>query len=291
MKNWIVLALAVFLLLGCVSQPQPQTNTTNTTPVVIVTDNTTTLEPFQPGESVGVGDTVWVDYTLKVNGTVIDTTNATLAKESGIYNANRTYAPLQFVADFNQNLIPGFVADIIGMNINETESFTIDPSMGYGPAVFTAARYYNMSLFTTAPLSYFTDQNLNIHNGTAFTTPIGTVTVANISNGNVTLFYLTLYTTANYTFMNGHIPSRVVSVSKSNYTALIEQLMDVNDTYIILSPATGLPAKWLVTNKTDTNITLENTNPLANDTLDFTVTVVNAEHPVQSDSSQSDIQG
>jgi FKBP-type peptidyl-prolyl cis-trans isomerase 2 len=286
MKTWIVMILAVLLLFGCVNPPQPPANATqppagvaNSSPTVAPAN--TTLRPIAPGDSIIAGDTVWADYTLRVNGTVIDTTNATLANQSGIYNPARTYAPLQFVVAYNKGLITGFVNDVIGMQVNETESFAVDPARGYGfydPAkVVTIPRYYNMNLFDSAPLSYFTQQGENISEGSAFNTPVGMVTVTNISGDNVTLFYMTLDTTPNYTFTNNGIPLRVAKVS--NFTALIERTFEVNKMYPITNPSTGTSVGYLVTAKNDTNITLDSNNPLANKTLDFTVTIRAVERP------------
>jgi FKBP-type peptidyl-prolyl cis-trans isomerase (trigger factor) len=53
------------------------------------------------------GDNVSVDYVGKFdNGTVFDTSLIDVAKEAGLYDANRTYEPMSFIVGTGQ-LISG----------------------------------------------------------------------------------------------------------------------------------------------------------------------------------------
>jgi FKBP-type peptidyl-prolyl cis-trans isomerase 2 len=288
MKNWIVLILAIFLLFGCVNPPQPPANATSPPPVMTAANNTTlvnatantslTLKPIPPGDSVSLDDTVWADYTLRVDGKVLDTTNATLANQSGIYNPARTYAPLKFEVAYNKSIITGFINDVIGMKVNETESFEVDPARGYGlydpSKVIVVDRYYEKNLSEQVPRAYLESNGVNVTQGAGFQQASGMVFIQNVTNDTVTLFYV-LTTGKNFT-ANG-IPQSVVKVS--NLTATIEFALDVNRSYLLPDPATGQTKVFTVLGKTDTNITLDGNHPLANKTLDFTVTVVQAERP------------
>tara|TARA_R110000796_G_scaffold252557_1_gene387748 strand:- start:143125 stop:143658 length:534 start_codon:yes stop_codon:yes gene_type:complete len=50
------------------------------------------------GKTVELGDTVYVNYELTLlNGTFIDTNVEQIAKDNGIYNANRTYERFGFI--------------------------------------------------------------------------------------------------------------------------------------------------------------------------------------------------
>ncbi len=82
--------------------------------------------------AVKAGDTVQVDYTGKLeNGTVFDTSKEDVAKQAGIYDSNRTYAPLSFVAGSGR-MIKGFDSGVIGMKVGEEKTIKIPPEEAYG---------------------------------------------------------------------------------------------------------------------------------------------------------------
>lgn len=108
-----------------------------------------------PAENaVKAGDTVSVDYVGRLaNGTVFDTSNATIAQESGNYNPARAYAPFSFVAGSNTT-IKGFDEAVMGMKVNETKTnVTIPPEKAYGQ--------YNASDIKTVPVETLTANNTN----------------------------------------------------------------------------------------------------------------------------------
>lgn len=81
---------------------------------------------------VKAGDTVQIDYTGELeNGTVFDTSIEEVAKQAGIYNPNRPYEPLTFVAGAGQ-MIKGFDEAVIGMKVGEEKTITIPPEEAYG---------------------------------------------------------------------------------------------------------------------------------------------------------------
>lgn len=280
MKSYIVIFVAMLLFFGCVNPPQPTANNTTYKPPVVNAANNSTFVSgsLPPGYSVSLGDTVWVDYTLRVDGKVYDTDNATLANESGIFNPKRTYQPLKFTAAFNKGIIDGFVLAVIGMRVNETLTFSVDPDRGYGPydpkKVVVIPRYYNKSLHETVPRAYLEEQGVNITNGTGYQTNYGTVFVEDFNDENVTLFYILKQ---DDTFLVNGIPQKVVSVT--NLTAVLEFLLTVNETYALPNPNTGSKIPYKVLDKTDENITLDPNHPLANKTLNFKVTLLKVERP------------
>jgi peptidylprolyl isomerase len=83
-------------------------------------------------KTVKAGDKVSVDYTgTFTNGTVFDTSIEKIAKESGVYNSERDYKPLEFLAGAGQ-MIKGFDDAVIGMKIGESKNISIPPSEAYG---------------------------------------------------------------------------------------------------------------------------------------------------------------
>jgi len=271
------------LLFGCFEDVQPlANNTTYVPPVIDVADNTTpgppqnVSQPLPPGYTVNLGDTVWVNYTLWVDEEVFDTNNATLAQEAGIYNPYRGYEPFTFQVAFNKGVIDGFVINVIGMSVNETVYFSVDPERGYGlydpRKVSILPRYYNMSLYEDVPRSYLEEQGINITKGAGFDTAVGTVFIDDFNDENVTLFYILI---PGYEFTVSGLPQQVVTVS--NLTATIEFMLPENESYVLPHPETGVGTMFEVVNKTDTNITLDSNHPLANKTLEFRVTLIDAE--------------
>jgi len=274
--RYVALFVVLALMLGCVSQPPASNNQTGNLPTITGQGNgsTTQLQPT----TAALGDHVWVNYTLTVDGKVYDTNNATLANESGIYDARRAYAPLDFDLQLNKGMIDGFVLDIIGMNVGETLNFQVDPKRGYGlydpKKVVVIPRYYNKSLSEVVPRSYFTDRNITIQNGTSFDSKYGTVFVQDLNEENVTIRYMV--TPGQKILANG-IPQVVVNVT--NDTAVMEFGLEINMTYGLPNPDTGAPTYFKVLEKTADNITMDGNSPLANKTLDFQVTLLKIERP------------
>ncbi len=68
--------------------------------------------------AVSEGKTVRVQYTLKVDGKVVDSSNGR--------------EPLQFKTGKHE-MIPGFEKAVMGMKVGEKKSFKVSPEEGYGP--------------------------------------------------------------------------------------------------------------------------------------------------------------
>ncbi len=279
MKTYaIMLLLAMLLLSGCTSQPQPAANNTpGSLPVISAANNTLpVLKPIPPDSSVDVGDTVSVDYTLRVDGKVLDTSNATLAHEAGTFSPGRQYVPLNFTVEFNKGMIDGFIIGVIGMKVGETQSFAVDPARGYGlydpTKVVVVQRYYQKPLSEDVPRSYLEARGINISVGAGFNTAMGAVFIRNVTNDTVTLFYVLL---PGSEFSTNGIPQKVVGVS--NLTATVEFKLEQNETYVLPDPSTGAQARFTVIGKDNDTITLDANHQLANKTLEFTVTMLGAE--------------
>ncbi|MFH1785603.1 MAG: FKBP-type peptidyl-prolyl cis-trans isomerase [Candidatus Micrarchaeota archaeon] len=275
MRDLILFGILTILLFGCINPYQPEQNTTPS--VITSLDNTSNIQLVLPENyAVQAGDHVWVDYTLWVDGEVLDTSNATLANESGIYNPGRNYKPIDFDATLNSGMIKGFVLNILGMVVNETLTFQVAPKYGYGPhdqnKMIIVPRYYEQPLYETVPLAYFESIGMNVTNGTSVSSdPL--VFVSDINDENVTLFYLLM---AGQQFSQNGLPRKVINVS--NVSANIEILLQTNKTYSIPHPETGVTTQFLVTDITDSNITLDSNHYLANKTLTFKVTVIKIQH-------------
>jgi len=101
----VLLVLSIALIAGCTSQSE---------------------------QTVAKNDTVSVDYIGWLdNGTVFDTSNATLAKEAGIYDENITYEPITFVVGSGE-VITGFDNGVVGLKVNESRNITLTPDEAYG---------------------------------------------------------------------------------------------------------------------------------------------------------------
>lgn len=78
------------------------------------------------------GDDVSVDYVgAFVDGVVFDTSIAAVANENNLLNPERNYEPLKLSVGAQQ-VIPGFDAGMVGMEIGESKTVTIPPEDAYG---------------------------------------------------------------------------------------------------------------------------------------------------------------
>jgi FKBP-type peptidyl-prolyl cis-trans isomerase 2 len=277
--RYVALLVVLALMLGCISTPPASNLSTNSSNPTVITNGSTNPNGSLVQPTVAaLGDHVWVNYTLRVDGKVYDTNNATLANESGIYNPQRAYTPLDFDLVLNKGIIDGFVLDIINMHVGETLNFQVDPKRGYGPydptKIVVIPRYYNKSLTEVVPRAYFTDRNITIANGTSFDSKYGVVFVQNMDQDNVTIRYM--INKGQDILVNG-VPQIVANIT--NDTAVMEFGFEINKTYNLPNPDTGAANYFKVLDKTAENITLDGNHALANKTLDFQVTLLKIERP------------
>ncbi len=282
--KYVILAI-LLVLAGCVSTPEVKGN--DTVPVITpvngtnVTDVMNTTPPLINSglpDILELGDIARVNYILWVNGTVQDTNIEEVARENGIYTITRTYEPMEYEASFDSGLIKGFIINTLGMELNETVKFQVDPARGYGPYdptnKFSILRYYNRSFFEVVPRAdiedLFAEQNITIEEGTAFKQPSGDVVIQNVTNDTITLFYV-LVPGTEFMLYNA-LPQKVVSTNET--TAVIENNYLLGDYYYVPHPQTSQMTLCKVSDKTNESITFDCNHRLANETLTFQVTLV-----------------
>ena len=255
---FVAFMFGFLFLAGCVNPPDNKGNNTSLTNGSYV---------------VRQGDVVAVNYVLRVDGKVYDTNIESVAKEAGIYNENRSYEPFVFKVSYDGKVIPGFVDAVIGMKKGETKNTTILPSRGYGfvdPSLkYKLPRYYNRSFIEEVPIEWFEQKNLSTEVGSTYNTDFGTVFVNNVTNGTVELGY---YIPLGKVFVVNGLPQKAVNTTNESY--VIEYLLDVNKTYLTISPITKKKALVRVVDKDDNYIYLDENHPLAGKNLDYTITLV-----------------
>lgn len=123
--------------------------------LVAIILSTLVLGCTTPAEkTVKAGDTVSVDYTLRdSSGKVLETSNATVAKDNNMYDTANPYVPYSFVVGSNTT-ISGFDEAVRGMALNQTKkNVTLTPDKAYGE--------YNASKVLTTPLETIKGNNTN----------------------------------------------------------------------------------------------------------------------------------
>ena len=252
--------LALILLLAGCTQQNPQPPVANGS----VSQNATLTAQY--------GDNVTVDYTLRVDGKVLDTSDMGAAKQAGIYSQNRSYQPISFQLLLDNGLINGFVNGILGMKVGETKSFTVAPADGYGPVnsskIMNMSRYYNMSVFEDVPMDYFIAKNITVKKNAIFPTAFGFVAIENYTNDTVTIHYMLQ---PGQQFAYAGFPESVVNIT--NDTLFIRYDVEENKSYQITDPVTGQPRLIKVTHADNETVVLDENSPLAGKELDFDVTL------------------
>lgn len=130
-------------------------------------------------DTVESGDYVTVDYIGSYeNGSVFDTSIEQVAVDSGIYNSERSYEPLGFVAGQGQ-MIEGFDEAVIGMAVDEEKTVTIPPEKAYGN--------YSEDLVVSLPSEDFANANITPVVGEQVNYMWRACTIVEVTEGNVTL--------------------------------------------------------------------------------------------------------
>lgn len=77
-------------------------------------------------------DSIGVHYIWSLeDGSIFDTSRGDIAKDAGLYDARRTYVPLEFTVWAGQ-MIAWFDAGVVGMSIWEKKTLIIPPEDAYG---------------------------------------------------------------------------------------------------------------------------------------------------------------
>lgn len=297
----ISIVLALTLLLASCSMPKLPFTKNNTdgssTGAVSQTEN--------KDYAIKEGDSVSLNYVGKFeDGTVFDTSIASVAKEAGKFNEGRTYEPLTFVAKEGGGVITGMWKGVIGMKVGEKKTLTIAPKDAYGEKEEIQESILSKSVFDatftrTIPRSETedvirttVDKNLlgtgaDIAVGKVITAGDGTkATIEAITSTGVTLaidnsknpFHGKKIAVGTEVTV-GKNPAKITKVTKDDITLLIT---NKDNPFAGKKLSVGQTAEYqgrkLRISKLDgDNVTIqvtgENTNPMAGKTLVFDVEI------------------
>lgn len=128
-KMSLVLASSLVLLASC-GQTEEINVIAPAKPPVVATGATESGATTATG-TITAGPLMSVDYTLTVDGKVVETSLEAKAKELGLYQTGTTYKPLEFVIG-QGGMIKGFEDAVRDMKAGEKKSFSVSPENGYG---------------------------------------------------------------------------------------------------------------------------------------------------------------
>ena len=126
------------------------------------------------------GDQVSADYTGRLeNGTVFDTSVRDVAIETGAYNPNRDYQPIEFTVGAGQ-MIKGFDSGVVGMAVGEEKTLTLPPEDAYG--------VHREGMVQTVPVEELSAVGITPVIGEKLTTRLGQVgIITNLTNASVVI--------------------------------------------------------------------------------------------------------
>ena len=138
------------------------------------------IDPDSGGNAAVVkeGDQVSVDYTGRLeNSTVFDTSVRDVAIETGVYNPNRDYKPIEFTVGAGQ-MIKGFDSGVVGMAVGEEKTLTLPPEDAYG--------VHREEMVRTVPVEELSAAGITPVLGEKLTTSMGQVgTITDVTNTGV----------------------------------------------------------------------------------------------------------
>lgn len=86
--------------------------------------------------TVGAGDTVVIDYTISINGVIVDTSIEEIAQKANIFDQEKTYEPLVIVigGEPGGNAVAPLAVErqLLGMKVGEEKSIRLYPMDAYG---------------------------------------------------------------------------------------------------------------------------------------------------------------
>lgn len=254
-------------------------------------------------------DIVKVDYILKLeNGTVFDTSIQTVAEENNIYNAARTYQPMQLTVGSGQ-VIKGFDNALIGMHTGQTKTITVSPADGYGEwkienvanisKSFESDRYVTSNLTASnVPTAAFTQNfGANLSVGDIITDPQSGLKfkITDMNDENVTLILhpeigktiaipstgfnatATKVTASTVTWRQDPPETAQKQYGTVIYTVTATKITETLDVKVGDRVSIGV-----VTEVTDDTVLIDMNSPLAGKTLIFTITMVDIMKPASS---------
>ena len=271
----ILLAIAYFLLPVITGQPLAEPTPTPA-PTPSPEPSTTPTPSVPPGEMAAKqGDNVSVEYTLWSNGLMIDTSIESNAREAGIYNPQRNYAPFSFVIGASQ-VIPGFENAVMGMKIGESKQVTIAPKDGYGEYDPMQQRAvmdtYTVPRQETYPASIFWGMfpDFDISQNDTVVVDVWNATVLSITSETATLrFNPNINDTRPGEY--GSFPETIYDVNET--TISIRRNAEVGESYVWYDE-TGNGRWGVATSVGDGVIMLDFNHPLAGQELNFELKLV-----------------
>ena len=130
--------------------------------------------------TVQVGNTISVDYIGKTtDGKIFDTSIEQVAKDNGLFSAQRPYTPLSFTVGSGQ-MIAGFDKGVVGMHVGETKELTLAPQDAYGEVNPALVKTLSGSMFTSAGITPKVGETYMMNQGMS-------ATVKAISGDDVTM--------------------------------------------------------------------------------------------------------
>lgn len=221
------------------------------------------------------GDTVDIDYVLFAeNGSVYDTSIESVARASGIYKEGLSYKPLRFKVG-DGSVIKGVEKAVLGMHVGEERNVSIPPEEAYGeykPELLAVMpRFYVVERLEVVPLQNFLSVFPDFDFSADKTVSMGswTAAVLAVSNESVTLRYA---------------PEPNASIQTESW---VETVVGVNDSYITLRRDPAVGRQYLLRNAEgklaiatvrdvkDDYLLLDFNPPLAGQTINFTIKLVN----------------
>ena len=86
--------------------------------------------------TIGPGDTVVINYTISINGTIVDSSIEEIAQAANIFDKDRTYEPLVVVIGGNprENAVAPHAVEreLLGLKVGEEISVRLYPAEAYG---------------------------------------------------------------------------------------------------------------------------------------------------------------
>ena len=131
------------------------------------------------GQTVVKNDTVTVDYVGWLdNGTIFDTSNASVAQAAGVYDPSMSYKPITFVVGSGE-VIQGFDDAVVGLKVNESKNITLTPIQAYGE--------YDPSLVQPVNMSDLVANNITPHVNDTLYYGTQPVTIRSIPNNTTVM--------------------------------------------------------------------------------------------------------
>ena len=236
--------------------------------------DTTTPSPTPTPITAKLGDNVSVDYTLIAeNGSVYDTTLASVASAAGIYRSSVNYAPTTFIIG-SAGMLSGFENAAIGMRVNESKNFSLSPDEAYGEynqsLLYYLPRNYTIDRVNSIPIATFLQAypDFNFTTQSNLTLQTWSVAILSYNSSAVTIRY---DPSVNQTIQTPSWPETAVAINETTIT--LRRDPTPNTSYVIPNQD-GTMGIMTIRDVTDIYAVVDQNHPLAGQRLNFTITLV-----------------